>query len=159
MNISGKIRQERRQVAAYSLIEVLVAVLIVAIIAAAFYAALASGFGTVQSSREDLRATQILMQKLEAVRLCSWSELSSFPFSEVYDPLSSTPGAAFAGTVTVSPASSIPNSSSYAPNMRLVTVTVAWADYNGRDPIVHTRQMQTQVARYGLQNYIWGAIP
>jgi hypothetical protein len=25
-------------------------------------------------------------------------------------------------------------------------------------PVVHNRQMQTHVARYGLQNYIWGAI-
>jgi prepilin-type N-terminal cleavage/methylation domain-containing protein len=152
-------RKERHQAqTAYTLVEVMVAVFLVAIIAGAFYAALASGFGLVQANREDLRATQIMMQKLEGVRLCTWSELSNFSFTDVYDPSGGKAGTAFAGTVTVGPANSIPNSSSYAGNMCLVTVTVSWTNYNGKVPVPHTRQMQTQVARYGLQNYIWGAI-
>ncbi len=151
-------KHSRRCRHAFTLAEVMIAVLVVGIVGGAFFAALASGFGIVQSSREDLRATQILMQKLEAVRLCAWSQLSSFSFTEAYDPLGANTGTPFTGTVTIAPASSIPNSCSYADNMRTVTVTVSWINYSGKTPITHSRQMQTQVARYGLQNYIWGAM-
>ena len=42
--------------------------------------------------------------------------------------------------------------------MRTITVTVYWTNYNGAKPIVHQREMQTRVARNGMQNYIWGAL-
>ena len=145
----------------FTLAEVLVSVFLVAVIAGAFYAALSSGFVQVQVTRDDLRATQILMQRLEAVRLCTWSELSDFSFQEAYDPsgpTNQTLGTQFSGTVTLAPSPDIPNSSSYAPNVRLVTVSVSWTNYNGRIPIAHSRQMQTQIARYGMQNYVWGTI-
>ena len=114
-----------------------------------------------QTTREDLRATQILMQRIEAVRLCTWSQLGNVTFSESYDPLSGTnqaAGAVYFGTLSIGPATAIPNSVSYAPNMAQVTVTLNWTNYNHSLAIPHSRQMQTQVARYGLQNYIWGAI-
>ncbi len=144
---------------AFTLAEILVAVVVLGVIALAYYSALSSGFSVVQSSREDLRATQILVQKIEAVRLCAWRQLRNFSFNEPYDPLSpnQTAGATYYGTVVTNAASSIPNTSSYQPNMRLVTVTLSWTNYNGSRPQPHTRQMQTQVARYGMQNYIWGA--
>ena len=154
-------KERHRAQGAYTLAEVMVAVLVVGVIAGAFYAALASGFALVQTTRDDLRATQILMQRVEAVRLCTWSELSNFSFQEAYDPLGGTNqsgGTQYFGNVVIDPSPSIPNSSSYASNVRLVTVSVSWTNYHGQTPIAHTRQMQTQVARYGLQNYIWGAI-
>ena len=45
----------------------------------------------------------------------------------------------------------------YRTNMRTITVTVYWTNYNGAKAIVHRREMQTRVARNGMQNYIWGA--
>ena len=154
-------KQREASLAGFTLAEVLVSVFLVAIIGGAFYAALSSGFLQVQVTRDDLRATQILMQRLEAVRLCTWTELSNFSFQEAYDPMASTnqtTGTQFFGNVALAPSPGIPNSSSYAPNVRLVTVSVSWTNYNGKIPIGHNRQMQTQVARYGLQNYVWGAI-
>lgn len=143
---------------AYTLVEVMVSVLVLAVIGVGYYAALSSGFALVQSTREDLRATQIMTQKIEGVRLCTWSQLTNFNFQEAYDPLAATNhGTSFYGTVTVGPASSITNNPSYYGNICLVTVSLAWTNNNGKTPIPHSRQMQTQVARYGLQNYIWGA--
>ena len=145
----------------FTIAEVIVAVLVLATIAVAFYGALSSGFAVVQSTREDLRATQILNQKVEAIRLCTWSQLTNFSFQEAYDPLASTnqsSGVVYTGSVSNSPATTIPNTSQYYNNICLVTITVGWTNYNSRVPVAHVRQMQTQVARYGLQNYIWGAI-
>ena len=147
--------------AAFTLADAVVAVFVLGSVGGAFCVALSSGFFVLQNTREDLRATQIMMQRIEAVRLCTWSQLSPFTFQENYDPLSGTnlsSGAKYFGNVTFAPATSVPGSASYAPNICLVTVNLNWTNYNLNIPVPHSRQMKTQVARYGLQNYIWGAI-
>ena len=160
MKLKGSSHKRNRLRSAFTLAEVVVAVFVLGTIGGGFCLALSSGFSVLQNTREDLRATQILMQKIEAVRLCTWSQLANVSFQEKYDPLSTSTnqGVAYYGTVTVEPAGAIPNTVSYAPNMALVTVNLNWTNYNRSTVIPHFRQMQTQVARYGLQNYIWGAI-
>jgi hypothetical protein len=146
---------------AYSLIEAIVATFILAITSMAFYVGLSSGFGVTKFSREEVRATQIMMQQLEAVRLCTWSELTNYTFQQVYDPLttnSANAGVLYTGQVVITNASSIANTVSYAPKVGLVTVSLSWTNSTGNQAIPHFRQMQTQVARYGMQSYVWGAI-
>lgn len=145
--------------AAFTLVEVMVAVLILATISVAYYCGLSSGFGVVQSTREDLRATQIMMQKIEAIRLCTWDQLSNFTFQEVYDPVTTNrAGSVYFGSVAIGPATSLSNNPAYKPNVCQVTITLNWTNINAGKVVTHSRQMQTQVARYGLQNYIWGAL-
>lgn len=150
----------RRGKTAYSLPEVLIATVLLAIIASAFYAGLSSGFLVTQAAREDLRATQIMMQKMEGLRLCTWSQLSSYDFKEPYDPMERTNGVGtmYYGRVETNPPVNVPSSVSYWTNLCQVTVTLQWTNMNGRIRLPHERKMQTQVARYGLQNYLWGAI-
>jgi len=160
MKLNSLTLKNGRETKAFTIAEVVVAVLVLMTIAVFFYAGLSSCFGVVQSSREDLRATQILIQKLEAVRLCTWSQLANFTFQEIYDPLDVTnheAGITYYGTVSTNVAGSINDAATYKGNICLVTATVNWTNYNGHKSMGHTRQMQTQVARYGLQNYIWGA--
>lgn len=160
MVFSGKMKLQapvqRRRTAAFTLVEVLFAVVVLATVAIAFYAALSSGFAVVQSARENLRATQIMTQKLEAVRLCRWDQLGNFSFVEPYDPIGTNRGTLFSGTVMTNAASIVPDTCAYKPNMRQVTVTLTWTNTAGPRPMTCTRQMKTNVARYGLQNYIWG---
>jgi len=144
---------------AFTLMEVVVAVLVLMTISAAFYLGLSSCFSVVKASREEVRATQIMTQKLEGVRLCTWSELTNFSFKEPYDPLGTTnnsSGVYYFGTLTKGPATTIPNTVSYLNNMCLVSVNLTWT--NNRGGAVYNRTMQTHYARYGLQSYIWGAI-
>lgn len=148
----------RKALAGLSMVEVLVAVFVLSIIGAAFCGALSHGFGMLQATREDLRATQIMMQKLESVRLCTWNELGSQTFTAPYNPLATNADAFYSGTLVISPATNLINSPSYQANMRLVTVNVSWTSYNKASRVVHSRQMQSEVARYGMQNYIWGAL-
>jgi len=145
---------------AFTIADVVVAVLVLGIITGAFYTALSSSFFVVQSTREDLRATQIMMQKIEAIRLCTWDELTNFSFQEIYDPLSTntqSAGSVYFGTVTIGAATNVSSTASYYPSMDLVTVNLLWTNSYGGTLVPHSRQMQTHVARYGLQNYIWGA--
>lgn len=167
-----ELKSKRRSVArasvpetGYTFVEVLVAFAILGFVGVSLYGAFAAGFCVIQSTRENLRATQIMMQKMEAVRLFTWSQITNTTtylvpsFSEPYDPLSGplNSGVRYSGHVTASGyTGDLPDA--YRDNMRTITVTVCWTNYNGTQPIVHLREMQTRVARYGMQNYIWGAL-
>lgn len=146
---------------AFTMTEVMVAVFVLGIASISLYAGFASGFMLVDSTRQELRATQILTQKAEALRLCSWSSLTNFPisFTESYDPTSTNGGAIYVGTVSTNVATIIPATSGYRSNMCMATINLYWTNYNGTRKIVHSRTSQTLVARYGIQNYIWGTTP
>ena len=151
-------RGKRPGHAAYSLIEVIVAVMVLMTIATAFYLGLSSCFSVVKTSREEVRAAQILTQKLEGARLCTWGELTNFTFKESYDPVSTTnySGVYYYGKFVRGPATNVASSASYRDNLYLVTVSLTWT--NNRGTGVYNREMQTHYARYGLQSYLWGAI-
>ena len=151
----------------YTFAEVLVAAALVGFVAITLYGAFAAGFCLIQSTRENLRATQIMVQKMEAVRLFTWSQVADtnnylkFSFGEKYDPLGATNncgGAQYTGYVRASVPAAGDLPEAYRTNMRTITVTLYWTNYNGGKTIVHQREMQTRVARNGMQNYIWGAL-
>jgi len=151
----------------YTFVETLAAAALLGLVATSLYGAFAAGFCMIQSTRENLRATQIMVQKLEAVRLLTWSQVGDTTnylkstFTEVYDPLGVTNtcgGAKYTGYVTASVPAAGDLPEAYRMNMRTITVGVYWTNYNGAKPIVHQREMQTRVARNGMQNYIWGAL-
>jgi hypothetical protein len=160
MKLRERKTEKRRGVLGFTIIDAVMATLVLGVVGGAFCTSVSCGFIVLQTTREDVRATQVLTQKLEAVRLCTWSELANFTFTENYDPLNGTNkmGAIYYGNVTIGSATNIPNTASYAGNVALVTINLNWTNYNRGVAIPHNRQMQTQVARYGLQNYIWGAI-
>ncbi len=144
----------------HTLVEVLVAAAFLGISVISLYTGFLSGFQLTHMSRENVRATQIMVKKLETIRLCSWDQLSNFPvtFQETFDagPIQNgTRDLIYYGTVTFGPPDAV-GDTSYKTNMLLVTVSLAWTNLNGRTPIVHQQQMQTHVARYGSQNYAWG---
>src|SRR5436189_5682000 len=60
----------------FTLAEVMVAVLIVSIAVVSLYTGVSSGFALVKLAREDLRATQIMLQKMETLRLYKWSNFT-----------------------------------------------------------------------------------
>src|SRR6267142_3878286 len=102
---------------AFTLTEVLVAVFVLAVVTLSLYGGFGTGFMLVDSAREDLRATQILTQKAEAIRLCTYSSLSSCPitFVDRYDPTgyssgNGAGGTIYSGTLTTNVPSSIRSS-------------------------------------------------
>jgi hypothetical protein len=142
----------------------MVSVAILAIMVVTVFSGFTLGWAVIRSSREDLRATQILTQKIESIRLLTWTELATCPgsFIERYNPSGqSTNGAgtSYTGTITIGPATNIPNSVSYHNDVKLVTVTVSWTSYGGNVPVTNSRQMQTLCALNGMQNYLWGNHP
>jgi type II secretory pathway pseudopilin PulG len=148
-----------RTCSGFTLMETVVATLITGIMLPTLYTGLASSFSTVQATRENLRATQILVQRMEAVRLAPYKTLqdaAAYPTNstEYYSPSGQTNGsggAAYTVTYNWVPApSTLPPS--YRTNMMLVTVTASWNSGN----VPRTRSMQSYVARYGVQRYVSG---
>jgi len=142
-----------------TLVEVVMAVAVLGIMASGIFGSFRYGFFTLQLVRENQRATQILLEKVETIRLYNWTDVTSTngfipaTFTDVYDPQATTggQGTAYNGTVTVTNCPSGSISSSYIDHMRQLTVTLAWTT---RD-IPHTRSLTTYIAKDGIQNYVY----
>ena len=105
----GSGRRNAQSTAAFALLEVVIAAFALGVVLLALFASLSSGFSIIQSARENLRATQILVQRTEAIRLYNWTQILDTnylkpTFIEYYDPQSSSNsvGTRYTGFVTAS---------------------------------------------------------
>jgi type II secretory pathway pseudopilin PulG len=153
-SIKVALTNRRRRLAAFSLVEVTVGLGIVGTCVAALFSGFTTGFFTIKMARENLRATQILLQKTEAIRLQSWDQLTNptnipTSFAERYDPNSETDkGVVYTGNIIIT---NCPITSSYSNEMKQVTITLNWKTGS----VDRNRSYSTYVARNGLQNYIY----
>jgi Tfp pilus assembly protein PilV len=157
MRLNLRQQTRRRTSSGHSLPEAIVAVCLAGMMLISLYAGFSTGFTLVRSARENLRATEILTQRTEALRLYNWSQLNDAKnylrttFTERYNPAGETNGtcgAVYHGTVELDVPADLP--AAYRDRLRLVTLTLTWTNQNAQKPIVSRRQMQTYVSRYGL---------
>ena len=142
----------------FTLVEVMVGVAIMAILFVTFYIAIAFGMSEIRLARENLRATQILVNHMEGIRLFTWAELSDTnmlppAFNEFYNPMGATNGTqgiTYTGAVSVASAN-LGATASYSTNMYMITVQVQWSSSG----VVRTRQMSTYASLDGIQNYVY----
>jgi len=96
------------------------------------------------------------LEKFETIRLYSWDQINTAgfipqtfqaPFCAVGNNTNQS-GIVYHGKVEISPA---PLSESYQGNVKQVKITLTWTS----GQLQRQREMQTFVARYGLQNYIY----
>lgn len=164
-------QEGRHQRQAYTFVEVMVAVAVLGVMVVSLYLTIATSFTIIQQTRENLRATQIMMQRVETVRLYTWDQMRNVTvparfqtsFTEIYDPLAGTNGLGggvrYVGGVSVTippPVSVLPATTTYRSNLALVSVTVRWTNLNGTVKLPHLRQYQTLVAKSGMQKYVYG---
>lgn len=161
----GKTVAER----AFTLVEAITAAVVVAITYAAVFSGVSTTFRLLQTTRENLRATQIIVSRMEGLRLCAWGNDQLFntnivptTFTNYFYPLglkgSTNQGTTYYGTMQITtPATFVGTAPSYATNMASVNVTVTWTDAAYGVTNVHTRSMSTYVSEYGLQNYVYSS--
>ena len=139
------------------MIELMVAVAVLGIMFVSLYTGFSAGFGIIQLARENLRATQILQEKMETIRLYTWEQVNTPGFipTDFIDSFyvdaennANHQGINYTGRVAIAAA---PVSESYSNDLRLVTIEVDWESAG----VVRTRQMNTFVTRHGLQKYIY----
>ncbi len=132
------------------------ATMILGIVTAGVMAAIFSGFFSMGRVRENQRATQIILEKLETIRLYSWSQINSngfipASFSQTFDPQADGggKGITYHGSFAIAP---FPHASSYSDDMRQVTVTLRWVSERN---LQRTRSFVTYIAKDGVQNYVY----
>lgn len=144
---------------AFSLIEVVVAVSIILVVFLTIFGVLTSGLTMTKASRENLRATQIMLDKMEGIRLYNWDQVTNgttllgsftnyfFETNNIGTVSASGNGVSYTGLVSVA---ATPFSNSYSSSMRLISVQVGWVSGT-----YHSRSMSTYVSQDGLENYVY----
>ncbi|WCJ59161.1 prepilin-type N-terminal cleavage/methylation domain-containing protein [Fontisphaera persica] len=144
----------RRCGQAYTLVEIMVATAIIGISFVSFYAGITAGVQVIQLARENLRATQILVERMETLRIKTWEQVTNgvdvpTTFTEDFYPKrASNRGITYYGSLSVS---NVDLRTNYDDELRLVTISLTWT--NGGVPRVRT--MRSYVARNGMQNYVF----
>lgn len=137
--------------------EVMVGIALMAVMITALYSGFTFAFAEVRLARENVRATQILQEKMEVVRLYNWDQVTQpgfipTSFSEAYyvgNPTNApTSNFSYSGSVVVTNA---PVTESYAGDLRMVQIQVSWKSGN----VTRKRLMTTFVSQYGLQKYVY----
>lgn len=153
MKLNRAVNQVRRA-AAFTLAEVVISVGILTISAVGLMGSFRYAFFAMRMARENQRATQIILERAEAIRCFNWDVLISGTnvpptFTEYYDPtVTNAMGTVYSGTVKID---NVPFSNSYSTNMRQMTITVAWTTAG----IQRGRTNITYVSRDGVQNYVY----
>lgn len=163
----------------YTLVEIVIAIVLLSVVVGALYSGMVYGMRQTQYSRENVRATQVMVEKLEQLRLYPAYKLTSYfdpddgedpmdPF-DAEDPhraeddeavfnvpttftVPFKPGATNAGDLIFTGTFTIATNVSFAEPYKndMVLVTVGLT-WNSRGRL-QTRQMQTYFAKYGMQN-------
>ena len=145
-------RKARKLTRAFALVEVLVAGAILGFSVVTLYSAFSFGFSLIRVSQETVRADQILVQKLETLRLYNWTQTNPSggiipqTFTNSFAPNTASPGVTYNGTISIYAA---PLTESYSNSLRRVTVSVNWP--SGK--VTRTRTMSTLISQYGIQAY------
>ena len=155
----------------FTLVEALFSLAVVGVLIICLYSAFSSGFSGVQFAREDARATQILIAKMDQMRLFSWDQITTNAvpeeFAEHFDPEQDVtalevgkkgkakkkgknqPPLVYIGEIKIKNG---PGDVTYKDDMKEVEIELEWISQNG---MARKRKLKTYVARYGLQNYVY----
>lgn len=139
----------------------MVAVAIIGVCVSALYGGMTFAMGNLQRARETQRATQILTEKLDTIRLYGWDKITSgtyIPPTFITSFAPADPGLSalgqtnrgfyYYGTIEIGTPDAV--SDVYKHNMRQVTVILRWTNSSPR-----TSSMTTFVAKNGLHTYVY----
>ena len=145
-----------RRGSAFTLVEVVVCTAIIGIVTLAIYSGMSAGVATIRMARENLRATQILLEKTESLRLYTWEQINANGFVPKtfvvpYDTTvtNTNSGVLYYGKITFQKFP--PGQASYADDLLRVKVEVSWKTGN----LPRSREIHTYVAKSGIQNYMY----
>ena len=150
----GRGRRRSRSLSAGTLASTLIAMSLLGIMTSAALTTITSALFGIRLSQENDRATQILLEKTESIRLYNWDQVSSngfipSTFTASYDPSGGTnQGITYSGTLTIAPATI---GASYTNDLLSVTVRLNWTTGG----LARQRELTTFVSRYGLETYIY----
>ena len=132
--------------------ETVVALFVVGVVVLSLYTAITSGFFSIRLARENLRATQIIVEKMEVIRLLTWDQLQAgiipTTFTAPYNAGNPNDPLKYEGAIAVEAVT--PATRNYHNDLRKLTVKLTWFS-NG---VKRDRELSTYIGRYGIQNYV-----
>jgi type II secretory pathway pseudopilin PulG len=138
-----------------TLVDVIMAVAVIGIMSAGLVGSLCYGFYTMGMTRENQRATQIMLETVETIRLFNWDQVNTpgfipSTFTGVYDPQADvgSQGITYYGTIQTN---SVNIGSTINSNVMMMTVSLDWTNRS----IPHHRTLSTLIAKDGIQNYVY----
>ena len=143
--------------AGFTLAEILVGSALLAVMAVSLYGGVSFGFANINLARQNLRATQVALEKMEITRMYSWEQINSngfvpptftAPFFPGGGGSNSDGGLTYYGTTIIT---NVNTSTAYSNDMREVRVTLNWTNKN----VKQTLQISTYISQYGMQRYIY----
>jgi prepilin-type N-terminal cleavage/methylation domain-containing protein len=146
-------RQHVSKSSAFTLVEVLVAMLIFGVTAVAVMTGIRGSITAVGMAREQNRATQILTEKLETLRLYEWAKITNGTFLPASMTVNDYHGngstsQVYRLTIQVTKA---PMAANYSNDLARVTLGLRWT--TGQIP--RERTVSTLIYRKGLQTYVY----
>ena len=145
-----------------TLVDAIFAMAVAGVMFTALYAGLAFGFRIIKMARENTRATQIMLEKMETIRLYRWEQITNTSgntntafvntnkFLVPYYSIGGTnTSLMYTGQVSIQP-SGLPWT--YAGDMRKVNIRIDWSSMGGTN---RTRTMTTYVSKNGMQSYVY----
>ena len=149
------LRKTRIAESAFTLAELMIGCAILGIMVVSLFGGISFGFSNITLARQNLRATQIGLEKMEIVRMYSWEQVNSngfvprtftAPFAPVTKSGDANGGVVYYGTIVIT---NVALSTTYDNEMRRVTVNLNWTNRN----IPQSLEMSTYVSQYGMQRY------
>jgi prepilin-type N-terminal cleavage/methylation domain-containing protein len=131
---------------AFTLIEVMVAMVLFATVVAGGFSCFKMGLGLVENSRHNTRVCQIMQNEIERVRSLPWAEINALPSSELDVAMASD----FVGESGYD-AYTMKRFISGSGDTRKVILEVEWSDNSGRS---HSRTYAAQYTKLGLWDYM-----
>jgi hypothetical protein len=134
--------------------------MLVSIVTVSLFAGITQGMIIVDTGRDNMRATQIMVNTMEIIRLYNWDQINSNGFipTNYITKLYPTNYAISAGRSTGNRDAQVlidittPNlGTSYSTNMRQIDVKIVWTNQG----IQRVRSMRSLVAEEGLQKYVF----
>lgn len=143
----------------FTLVEVIMTVVIIGIAAAGLMASISGSIFLMRMARDNQRATQVLMERSEAIRVFNWNQMTngSLPktFTDCFDPSAATygggQGATYYGTVATNAFPFSVSGVSYSANVMLITMTLRWTNYG----VPRSRTLNTLYSMNGSENYVY----
>lgn len=128
-------------------VEVIVGMWLLTMMVVGVFGGFSFGFSVIKLSQEDTRASQILLQKVETLRVYDWSKITNGYFPTNFTATFSTNGGAtYQGTIAIGPA---PMTESYSNSVRQLTASLSWISTG----VPRHRTLTTLVSENGIQTY------
>jgi type IV pilus modification protein PilV len=133
----------------FTLVEVLIAGVVLALGIFAAIGALQSGLQAVDNARNYTTASQLMQNEMERLRLKSWSQLQALQDSGATavttNAIAKSGGEAFVCTRAIS---------DLKDDMKQIELLSSWRGYDGRP---HTARLITRYSKTGLYDYLYTA--